>query len=990
MTILKIQSTKKNEKGIALLFTLIMLSLLMMLALSFALDSMFEQKAAYNSASTSSAAFLDQSQLKQVLLLMKAGEANFDGGRLYSHDFYSNTDTDMLVDRLPVDGVLAADDGCLDPTVKVNWNYTKDADGKIIGRTAFVVIPEDKIPLDSLVDGREVSDTLSVTCLYPRHNEKDDTETRIGKYVSEINVRAAIPAVNDNISTITETLNWKSDPYPPSTPVLGFDNGKYTGNWSSFSSLFSTINAEITPDLSSDDKTEFEDKLTLDIAKDAEAFWAEATSGDKEIGTDELYKRFDLTRTDWDTANNAADIDFIENKILLDSDSDGVPDLSMEQWSDTDSDSDTNSKGLPWLALFGYKTDGTPYTLTELDNSTFSSVVAHRRQIAANLKDYSDSDSRPTSDIDPSTWSTLPSPAGYVHPTYTGNEKTPYIDKVGMRISTSQDGTGSGPYTVWANVIISPAVSLVNMYDVDYDDPLTVKIEGSITIDINVDGVTGYVSKTQDFNCSININPWEWKNPGYSVFRMDSSITPFETASQSVTGGNKKVTFEVKQINFTKIVLVNGTVGYDYTKNLVANYPSPSPAVELNNGAGYRHFWYGFAAQDPRQNLNGTTIPTGATAADADWLILTPDETLNAEDVLSVDSSGYGAPNAANSSNGTGGDNTEAPTAGPDLETSTDPASDISTAYIRNAPMESPWELGFIHRGVKWQTINLKTYDTSKAFQLATAQINGKDYIPGGGDYANGDANILDQIKMTASSKSPQKINLNSTENATFYALFSKVKLGCDINRGDSALNHMTVKSIAGLETTTTGKEIDVTSSAPTVYTIMRDAIKSKFASPDITNYTNLTRAAIASGTNILISADATEPDPSITLSATGKTDAAQEELIGKIVNLTKVGGSSGNFIIIVLSQTIKDIGGDVTDINISRTSADGLATHAVPCRLGRFDLVASDGNPSTLLDSDWKKNLYGDEIIGEQKILVNVTINVDKTITINSFQYVD
>ena len=75
---------KKNDKGIALLFSLIMLALLLILALAFALDSMFAEKAAYNSANSSSAGFLAKTQLEQILSLIQNNEANFTNSEFYS------------------------------------------------------------------------------------------------------------------------------------------------------------------------------------------------------------------------------------------------------------------------------------------------------------------------------------------------------------------------------------------------------------------------------------------------------------------------------------------------------------------------------------------------------------------------------------------------------------------------------------------------------------------------------------------------------------------------------------------------------------------------------------------------------------------------------------------------------------------------------------------------------------------------------------------
>jgi len=902
------KSAKKNEKGIALIFSLIMLSLLMILALSFTMDSMFEQKAAYNSASTSSSGFMGQAQLKQVLLLMKEGEANFDStGMLYSRDSGSTSDTDMLKDKLPVSGVLLEDDGCFNPAVVVNWNYVKDVDGKIIGRTAFVVVPEDKIPLDSL---------LSST-----YDETLDAEYRIGKDVSEINVNATISSAT---TTIINVFNWEED-----KPVIGegFTGGGYTGSWSSYDAILTSIKAVTT--LTAAQEGEIENNLSLTTVKDEEAFWMDLNT-DIEIDNNETYKRFDLTR-DWDTADNTADVAFIKDKILLTT-TGTSPDVDMEPWDDTDSTA--SSKGLPWLACFGYKTDGTEDTTLK---ATFTSVKDRRLQIAANLKDYCDTDSRPTSDIDPVTWSTT----GTTAPTYTGNEKTPYINKIGIRVAAEQDQSGTDPYDIWANIVISPCVELINIYDTAFGDTLTVNIEGTITIRTQANGAASSVSKTQPFTSNINIYSWEWTNPGYSNLTISNSVPPFSTDLQTVSGGNRKVNFEVTQIKFTKVVLTKGADGYDYTKDLLKDYPTPL-LTELNSGTGYSLHWYGFAVHDPRQNLNNT-----------DWLSLTPVQSGNPATVFSI-AAGNGASNAENSVNG-GGDNTEAPTTGPDPETTTDPATGISTAHIRNDPMESPWELGFIHRGAKWETINLKTYDITKAFQKTTNQINSKNYIPGGGAYASGDANILDQIKMTASAKSPQKINISSQDTKIHNALFSKIKLKPTI---DSTI---TVSSMAG------GSDTQMLAGVSTIIT----NVKTKF-SDDATypENTKLTRASIVD--KLLLPLGTT---------ITATTDADQEELIGKIVNLTKISeNGSGDFSIIVLSQTINDVGTS-TGIRIYKYSNDGTSGNKL-CNLGTFDADTSD--------SDSDKHIYYDEITGEQKIMLKGNSAIDGTITIKSFQYID
>ena len=60
------------------------------------------------------------------------------------------------------------------------------------------------------------------------------------------------------------------------------------------------------------------------------------------------------------------------------------------------------------------------------NKGTFTKIEDRRRQIAANLNDYCDEDSIPTSDKAAADWSNTNSP------TYTGNEKTPYINEFAL------------------------------------------------------------------------------------------------------------------------------------------------------------------------------------------------------------------------------------------------------------------------------------------------------------------------------------------------------------------------------------------------------------------------------------------------------------------------------------------------------------------------------------------------------------------------------
>ena len=106
------------------------------------------------------------------------------------------------------------------------------------------------------------------------------------------------------------------------------------------------------------------------------------------------------------------------------------------------------------------------------------------------------------------------------------------------------------------------------------------------------------------------------------------------------------------------------------------------------------------------------------------------------------------------------------PGAGHDLETGAAEPWDVSTAYLRNARMQSLWELGAIHRAAPWQTINLHAYNSA-----ATP-------FTGLGAYDDGDANILDQVKLGATTLVSGRVNVNTYSRAVLTGLLAGVTVG--------------------------------------------------------------------------------------------------------------------------------------------------------------------------------------------------------------------
>ena len=309
--------------------------------------------------------------------------------------------------------------------------------------------------------------------------------------------------------------------------------------------------------------------------------------------------------------------------------------------------------------------------------------------------------------------------------------------------------------------------------------------------------------------------------------------------------------------------------------------------------------YFDYQISDPRQNLNTS-----------DWNDV--EISSNSNDIGTIDKVNINfIPNASKSS---------------DPEPDAKEPWELSTAFIRNAPMLSPWELGFIHRGAAFQTINLKTYNSSEGY-------NG-----GGSSYSDGDANILDQIKMTSNTQTYGKININSGIEEVLKTLFAKIRVGSDIASTD------------GPGTLKTSND----SQAPYIAdkdaeTIAESLIKINGEGTDSSKqfYTRTQILSNSSIANMLTSFNSTYQ----------KNDAGKEEIIGKFINLsTALRQLPDEFQVIVVAQAIKDLG----ELN------------GAECQTGKYDIGK-------------------DTILATQKILATVRRNpVNDKFYIIDFEYIN
>ena len=206
----------------------------------------------------------------------------------------------------------------------------------------------------------------------------------------------------------------------------------------------------------------------------------------------------------------------------------------------------------------------------------------------------------------------------------------------------------------------------------------------------------------------------------------------------------------------------------------------------------------------------------------------------------------------------------------------------VSTSYIRGqvsntTEVQSPWEIGFIHRGAPYQTLNIKRFNKN------SAEI---------GKYEDGDANIFDYIKVVQKEKDSegkeyiptenkvqsrglvnlQKIshqNENSVNGGNLpaaYAFFSNIDLGWKMDK-----NNNIFKPKPGIEW------VDMLAQA-------KNIVKKIVEVVDKPDFELKSRAAIL--------------DPVLKLQsvlAVGDDDAAQEELIGRFIMLTTADSSNVN-----------------------------------------------------------------------------------------------
>ena len=518
-----------------------------------------------------------------------------------------------------------------------------------------------------------------------------------------------------------------------------------------------------------------------------EAYWIDCdkTGSDQKRASDHYLHRLSLDAlvTDWEgvsDGNYASKIDSLTN----------ADNITSLQYSSTA----PGVSPLPWLAAWQGPES------SDLESANWTADL-QKKQIAANLIQYNLGADKPSvSNVATNAFSDTDVKGPELE--YLGIGRHPYINEIGVEARVVATGTfDSTDPTVdrTLSYTLKPSLSfqaeLVNMYDTVAIDVSKYKLyfygRFSFTCKKTPDGTDDTItwstsgSGTENHVLLGSVVPGAFSS-GYSsmILPADDSIlstsVKTECSSPSLTGTltvpantvdyeNKFLLITGMNLQITKVVLVaDSTLIRDYAM------PEAAAVTETNVGniptlvAEPNYYVKSYQTADPRVNHYPSDWKKGEKYN-------TP-QNYSAAVLAKIDADGITAvtPGAKNTEllekytdkfNGTDYDK----------ETVTDIACTgtatgrLSSAMIRHGKMRSLAELGLIHRASPFQTLNLKKARYIKRdTELKKA---------GGASYKEGDANILDQLKLRGNDVMKQygKVNINTASHETLQALFNSV-----------------------------------------------------------------------------------------------------------------------------------------------------------------------------------------------------------------------
>ena len=786
----------ERERGVALIFTLAMLGLLMMLLLAFVGSMSVKKTVSSNAANKRQLDLLVNSAVSRLRLHLEDSEK---AGKNLDETVSSTDDSDTLSDgSSPGTAASSAkssfskiefecpegDETLYDTNLvsgqedEIEWIYVKDpVSDSYFGRVAYAVIPN----VHPILDLKSLG-----------------TEIRVGDQYNELN----LSDFSNGFKAAGTVSVDKSNILNRDAYAVFYKDNSFDAEHSNFLNIFTTANG-----LNSEDTYLYRNPKTA--------------GGQYR---DSVWRRFDLG-----------------NDVLVDYNGNAFKDMSSEDRVDAllgssgttisvDSNQmryfDNNDKinnpdyrnayVLPFFKKFDNST--TDEVGSSEYKGTFERADQLRNQVAANLIDYIlDEDQTVTSDVTPESenitengiigtppaeqgsWrldisDTTPS-TNKKWPEYTGNKRTLYLNEAGfaawIELDPRTDSLSCKVYTM-------PMVELIDIYGLgsksgnnitEIADDYWMGVAGNFSFDITVQVGNNSYTRTIDITLPNKyVKPSEYIEssglegmyfiPRWSTSELTGSDFVHTENINYVSGDAQYAYIDLDnvKVDITAAKLLKDTAGdfvpVDFAKiekNINTDVDPYSITLSLGGGVHDVTLYASAYTNDPRQNLNNEDWDNDAPA----FIEGTPVPTSGYTDINSFksssnDATSFGKVNPhdyddvmdekkdrEDNIREAVGDKTGAWEIAASFESQPEDRP-ISTAYIREAPIRSLWELGFISRGIKWQTINLKTVQ-------ADSESDVTSFDP---SYEKGDAEILDMVCLNYKNSPKFDINAKSTSEA--------------------------------------------------------------------------------------------------------------------------------------------------------------------------------------------------------------------------------
>ena len=781
----------QREKGVALLFSLGILGLMTVLALTFASVSMTSQQTAKNATNKASARFLASSIPVHIASLLYQ-DAYFTAANtpalahmpLYSKTQSGTKSYDWIWKLAIRDTSLKSAIYGMDapnyatPEQNPTWQYIsrkEDGEDKIVARIAYVAVPS-----EALID-------LNSTLLMEDGTQPTAYTRRGISICGELEPLVLFNQIPKE-SGEGETFNYFGE---------NLDKAKTGASQDRFTS-YDDIQRYIKGDLAADVLKQFNRHFIRAFAPNSIRYPEVFTLP----GTTEVYHRIDLVQLSKKIAvlkDNSKRQQAL-NSILSDTGKSMlIPNLKESPFSENNRpyriSNGESGEGpfaypqIPWFREFN---------TTEL--SDFADSETKRNQIVANFLAVftpltSDDGTKiaPTSDIDPNSWSV----DGSNTPKYTGLKKTPYICGFGTVLAivatytpeeegADADGNKLYKYKIDLTADVDLCTELINLYT-DLGETTSqeilaggvVSIAGtlsgaSLAFDITIPNTavsekmeTADGSTTRQYfkqNIADTALTGGAESTAYYVRNADGTL--FTSTSSTLPSG-QEAALKIDSITLKPMIRLKwNDVPVDFANLSGSDGVTFTTETKLTGGTAY---YIGAARRvsDPRHNL----LPTSwngdwkcAKELSSDSLI--PAQLLNgaAAGTTNTDADRIYADSYPT---------TDDPTSGTMAQKIDIPEANRAAVYLRGTPIGDrtsfqAWELAFIHRAAPWENLNFTKY---------AANTNGELANKGGTSYADGDLGLLDQLKLTWYTDSAEETSTEEKEKTDSPKLFSYGKL---------------------------------------------------------------------------------------------------------------------------------------------------------------------------------------------------------------------